>query len=199
MVGHAKRVDNLLLWIILLRIYVVVAICGKESLHIVVLCLVCHEEHVVIAILLKYGRYSVASWRNCALHQIAEHHGRKRIERCRHAMIGMYSGRIAMSKSHGVVVQRVECWCKSLLLSKGLQQVGRHRLHKYHHNILLMCCSRVVGNGICRVVNVSAQYMHRVALAGNAQAFSCQAYGSRVGHKVQVAVLLAHVIKGRCK
>lgn len=52
MVGHAKRVDNLLLWIILLRLDVVVAISGKESLHIVVLCLVCHEEHVVIAILL---------------------------------------------------------------------------------------------------------------------------------------------------
>ena len=73
MVGHAKRVDNLILGIILLGIDVVVAVGGKKRLHVVVLCLVCHKEHVVVALLLEYGWYAIASWRNCALHEVAEH------------------------------------------------------------------------------------------------------------------------------
>ena len=52
MVAHAERVDNLALGVALLRVDVVVAVGCEECLHVVILCLVGHEEHVVVIVLL---------------------------------------------------------------------------------------------------------------------------------------------------
>ena len=49
MVAHAKAVHHLTLRIVLLREDVIVTIGLEESLHIIILCLVGHEKHVLVA------------------------------------------------------------------------------------------------------------------------------------------------------
>lgn len=138
MVAHTKTVHHLALRIVLLREDVIVAIGLEESLHVVILCLVGHEEHVLVAILLQHRGDTLAAWSYRSLHQVSEHESRETVERSRHAMVGMDAGTIKVGERQGMMIERIERWGERLLIAESTQQVCRHRLHQYHHHVRMI-------------------------------------------------------------
>ena len=108
MVAHTKTVHHLALRIVLLREDVIVAIGLEESLHVVILCLVGHEEHVLVAKLLQHRGDTLAAWSYRSLHQVSEHESREAVERSRHAMVGMDAGTIKVGERQGMMIERIE-------------------------------------------------------------------------------------------
>ena len=70
-------VCNLLFRIVLLSIYLIKSVCAEEGIHVVVLALMSHEEHVVVAVFGKYCREAAINWNNTSFHGIALHDGRE--------------------------------------------------------------------------------------------------------------------------
>ena len=187
-VAHAKRVYHLALRIVFLCIDIVVAICGKESLHVIILRLVGHEEHIIIALRLQHRGNTTAVRRNRALHQVAEHKSRERIKCSRHTMVGMYACTIKACKGQRVMIKRVECWREVLLITKGAHQVGRQALHQDNHHI--------AWGGNHRVgLHLAAQHTGAIYLSLNAQPASCIIDSLGIRHKVQFTVLLTHIVE----
>ena len=51
-----------------------------------------HEEHVMVAVFFQYGGQAGVDRNDGAFHGVALHHGRERIERGIHAMVGVDAG-----------------------------------------------------------------------------------------------------------
>ena len=79
-VTDAKTVDHFTCRIVFLRKNLIVTVRTKEGIHIVILRLVGHEEHVVVAILLEYRRNTCSMRCHRTLHQVAFHHRWKGVE-----------------------------------------------------------------------------------------------------------------------
>ena len=185
MVAHTKTVHHLALRIVLLREDVIVAIGLEESLHVVILCLVSHEEHVLVAILLQHRGDTLAAWSYRSLHQVAEHEGRETVERSRHAMVGMDAGTIEVGERQGMLIERIERWSERLLIAECAQQVCRHRLHQYHHHVRMILLRRRLTHlhhqGI--VHHLTLQNIRAIHLSRNTQPLAvfvmASAYGMR--------------------
>ena len=186
-VGHAKTIGHLVGRVVLLCINLVVAIGAEEGIHVVVLRLMSHKEQVVISLLMEHRSNTAAVWCHCTLHQVAHHQGRKGVQRGGDAMVGMYACGVETGESQTVLIQTIKSRCEPRLLSEGLHQTCRHRLHQNNHHI-----------GVCR---------HRVGrhlptkqsrTVGN----SCQSHvmpdvcdSLVIGQELQFGILLPHPIQ----
>ena len=74
---HSKMVCYLLLRVVLLCVYLIKSVCAEECIHVVVLALMGHEEHVVVAVFGKYCREAAIDRNYTSLHGIALHDGRE--------------------------------------------------------------------------------------------------------------------------
>ena len=89
---YAESVDHLVRRVIFLRINVVETVGTEKGVHVVVLRFVRHEEHVMVAVFFQYGGQAGVDRNDGAFHGVALHHGRERIERGIHAMVGVDAG-----------------------------------------------------------------------------------------------------------
>ena len=80
---------------------------------------------------------------------------------------------------------------EALLLSEGLHQARRHRLHEYHHDV---AAARFAHGSHFTAHHAAAVHRSRYAqrLAGKTHCLG-------IGHEMQVAVLLAHVVESTGK
>ena len=194
MVTHTKAVHHLALRIVLLREDVIVAIGLEESLHVVILCLVGHEEHVLVAILLQHRGDTLAARSHRSLHQVAEHEGRETVERSRHAMVGMDAGTIEVGERQGMMIERIERWGERLLIAESTQKVCRHRLHQYHHHVrmILLHQQRIIHH-------LTLQNIRAIHLSRNTEPLAGIRDSLSVRHEMQFLVLLAHIVERRSK
>ena len=89
---YAESVDYLVRRIVFLRINVVETVGTEKGVHVIVLRFVRHEEHVMVAVFFQYGGQAGVDRNDGTFHGVALHHGRERIERGIHAMVGMDAG-----------------------------------------------------------------------------------------------------------
>ena len=186
-VGHAKTIGHLVGRVVLLRINLVVAIGAEEGIHVVVLRLMCHEEEVVVALLLEHGGQSAAPWRHRSLHQVAHHQCREGVERSGKSVVGVYASRIEMGEGKGVMVEAVEGRGERLLLSEGLHETCRHRLHENDHHV--GCRRHAVGD------NPPVEHRRAVDHPCDAQRLPGMGHGLAIGHEVQFGVLFPQVVE----
>lgn len=146
----------------------------------------CHKKHGAVASLLQgVGQPRVTRYAR-ALHGIAEHDGRKGVERGIKAVVGVVAGRIAVGKTQRVAVKRVETGCEAGLAAKATHQFGRHRLHEHHHHI--------AAHGLA--VGLHPPRYGRYALDACASIVLLhQAYGLSIGHEVQGAIFRTQVVE----
>ena len=192
MVAHTKAVHHLALRIVLLREDVIVAIGLEEGLHVVILCLVGHEKHVLVAILLQHRGDTLAAWSYRSLHQVSEHESREAVERSRHAMVGMDAGTIEVGERQGMIVERIERWGERLLIAESAQQICRHRLHQYHHHVRMILLHH---QGI--IYHLTLQNIRAIHLSRDTQPLAGIRDSLIVWHEMQLLVLLAHIIERR--
>ena len=191
MVAHAKTVYHLALRIILLRIYLVITIGREKRLHVVILRLMGHEEHVVIAQAFQHGGQSPTARRHRAFHEVAKHQCREAVQRCRQAVVGVYSGTVEIGERERVLVKRVERRRERLALPELAKQRARHRLHQYDHDIGLD------GGFLSRriVDDKSPKHTAAVGRAPNAKPGARVGHGLRRGHEPQFLVLRLNVVE----
>ena len=149
-----------------------------------------HEEHVVVAKPLQYGRKALTMGRHGAFHQIAEHHRGEAVERGCHAVVGMDAGAVEIGESQRVLVKRVERRRERQLLTELPHQTGRHRLHEDYHDV-----GFAVERGL--VDHLAAHDVGAVHLTADAVGQTREGDGLVVGHEPELTVLLAHVIHDR--
>ena len=88
----------------------------------------------------------MAMRRDGAFHEVAEHDGRKRVERGCHAVVGVYASAVEVVEGERVVVERVEGGGEVAVVAEGSHEVCRHALHENHHHVRpLPCCRRCFG------------------------------------------------------
>ena len=140
MVAYTKGVHLFTAGIVFLRKHLVETVSAQESVHIVVLRLMGHKEHVVITHGFQHCRQSLTVRCHRPLHQVPLHQCGEGVEcRC-DAVIGVYAGRIAVGERPGTLIEAVESGGDTLLLPEGLHQTGRHRFHQDDDNVWLRCC-----------------------------------------------------------
>ena len=148
-VRYAKMVDHLIGRVILLGINLLVAVGAQEGIHVVVLAFVRHEEHRGVTLFPQHRGKPRIVRHDAALHGVAEHDGRKTVERGIQAVVGVDTRRITVGKSHRAVEERVKARCQVVFVAEAAHQAGRHRFHKNDHHVQLLglsCRPYLAGN-----------------------------------------------------
>ena len=126
MIAYTETVYHRISGIILLRINVVIAVSREKRLHIVILSLMCHEEHIVVTLATQDGRNALPMGCYRPFHEVTEHQCRKTVERSSKSMVGVYAGTVAVCERQRTAIKAVERGRQLVRLSKSFKKAGRH-------------------------------------------------------------------------
>ena len=132
---HAPAADQLVGRIVLLRVDFLVAVGAEEGVHVVVLRLVRHEEHRVVAVVTQDGGQTRIGGDDRAFHRVALHHRREGIERGIQSVVRVVAGGVEVGERERMTVEAVEAGRQLRLLAEALHQAGGHRLHEHQHHV----------------------------------------------------------------